>query len=169
MLRDLDVQSPRNAIVCGETERRKHVHLSASHRVEVNIVNRKPGRNLEYFMLKFEGASAAKFEANRSARVVLSIHCQHQVCGVQENFIRCRDGVVSFVFFQAQGCRQLNREKDVHVGANAAEHRRHLVQSACRYALHSFRCTHAACMYFDLCNPGVNLRQCHKPGSRRLS
>ncbi len=49
--------SARSAIVCGGEQRVKVAYVSTSHKVQVNLVTRKPGRNLEYFMFKFEGQS----------------------------------------------------------------------------------------------------------------
>ena len=48
---------PRSATICGGDQRIRVAYVSSTHKLEVNLVSRKPGRNLEYFMLKFEGNS----------------------------------------------------------------------------------------------------------------
>ncbi len=51
-----ETQAPsRSATICGGEQRIRAAYVSTSHKVEVNMVARKPGRNLEYFLLQFEG------------------------------------------------------------------------------------------------------------------
>ena len=46
---------PRSATICGGDQRVRIAYVSSTHKLEVNLVTRKPGRNLDYFLLKFEG------------------------------------------------------------------------------------------------------------------